>query len=343
MAHSLGNPKVLLVGAGWVASNAYEPALQTLGLPFDQIDTNQTHTAVWRIRDWLEGLDPAAEPLVILAVPNFCRAELVESIAAFNVRVIGEKPLARPHEAKKLRLLNPKFIYFQSTPFRFRADVQEFIASARSIGPIKQFRLRWRRRNGIPRPGSWYTTFDLSGGGSLTDLGPHLIDVMIEVLGCQEMCIADSAFSDFQALDRAQSASWFDAPRNSATRIPTIDVEVASCVILQSLNSATTVEIEANWSSNSESDSTSLFAEGETGHVELDTLFGYAPGKSNSTLTLAKFGSSLQTKTFNLQRSPSSDFSKLIETALAAKQSDWQRSLHGLSILADAYKSKSGN
>ncbi|HEY0474044.1 MAG TPA: Gfo/Idh/MocA family oxidoreductase, partial [Kribbella sp.] len=51
------------------------------------------------------------------------------------------------------------------------------------LGRIYYAKAHWMRRNGIPGMGGWFTNRELSGGGPLIDLGVHILDMALHLLG----------------------------------------------------------------------------------------------------------------------------------------------------------------
>ena len=51
------------------------------------------------------------------------------------------------------------------------------------LGRLYYAKAHWMRRNGIPGMGGWFTNRELSGGGPLIDLGVHILDLALHLLG----------------------------------------------------------------------------------------------------------------------------------------------------------------
>ncbi|MEP7285229.1 MAG: Gfo/Idh/MocA family oxidoreductase [Chloroflexota bacterium] len=122
-----------------------------------------------------------------VCLPNFLHAEV--SIAALNagVHVLCEKPLA-PTVAQAQEILdaakrNDRRLIVGYN-FRYRTDIQWIyrLVQAGQLGDIYHIYASWRRETGIPG-GGWFGNLQLAGGGVLIDLGVHVLDLTLWLLG----------------------------------------------------------------------------------------------------------------------------------------------------------------
>lgn len=131
--------------------------------------------------------DPAVEAVTV-AVPNILHVPVALAALAAGKHVMVEKPLSRTTEegeaiisaAKKAgRVLGVVFNR------RGRQDVQLLKREVERghLGQIYHARAYWMRRSGIPGLGTWFTSKELAGGGPLIDLGIHVLDMAMWVLG----------------------------------------------------------------------------------------------------------------------------------------------------------------
>lgn len=131
--------------------------------------------------------DPDVEAVTI-AVPNILHVPVALAALQAGKHVMVEKPLAPTAvDAQKIidaaqdadRVLGVVFNR------RGRQDVQLVKREVERghLGDIYHARAFWMRRSGIPGLGTWFTSKEMAGGGPLIDLGVHVIDMALWVLG----------------------------------------------------------------------------------------------------------------------------------------------------------------
>jgi predicted dehydrogenase len=67
------------------------------------------------------------------------------------------------------------------------AQAMKDIVSAGKLGRVYLAETKWIRQQGIPGYGSWFTNKDLAGAGALYDIGVHMLDLLLYVLGFPEV------------------------------------------------------------------------------------------------------------------------------------------------------------
>lgn len=131
--------------------------------------------------------DPDIEAVTV-AVPNFLHAQVALAALDAGKHVMVEKPLAPTiAEAREIidaaassgRILG---VIFNR---RGRHDVQllKHEVERGALGDVYHARAFWMRRSGIPGLGTWFTSKKFAGGGPLIDLGIHVLDMALWVLG----------------------------------------------------------------------------------------------------------------------------------------------------------------
>ncbi len=190
-----------LVGAGGVVIRRHGPALRALSDTYtvsavargssDPGKVQEAVVATGAERGYADGRALIADPnidAVLIASPNALHAEQCIAAMEAGKDVLCEKPPAMNHQQaaemeacarRHKRILQYGFL------MRFAEDAmwaRDSVASGK-LGEVYHIRAWWFRRRGYPTKGSWFTNLALSGGGPLMDIGSHLLDRALFVLG----------------------------------------------------------------------------------------------------------------------------------------------------------------
>jgi predicted dehydrogenase len=180
------------VGALHLAGYAQIPEVEIVGLAGLDDDRVRRVAAEYKVpRTYREYEQLLAAPdidAVSICLPNILHAPV--SIAALRAgkHVLVEKPLARtPAEGRDMPAAAHQYGRTLMVSFdkRYRSDVQwikQYIDSG-ALGRIYYAKAHWMRRAGIPRLGSWFVSKEQAGGGPLIDLGVHVLDIAMYLMG----------------------------------------------------------------------------------------------------------------------------------------------------------------
>lgn len=190
---------------------------------------------------------------VSVVVPNNLHLPVAKAAFEAGKHVLVEKPLAGTStdgaemvaEAKKHdKLLG---IAFQR---RWRHDVQivkEQIESG-AMGDIYYAKAYWMRRAGIPGWGSWFTSKTAAGGGPLIDLGVHVLDMALYMLG--NPTIKSVSASTYGHIGTRGKGNWPGSPARTGGS-NTYEVEDLATAFLRFDNGGTML-LEAAWAAYTE-------------------------------------------------------------------------------------------
>jgi len=126
--------------------------------------------------------------IVSIGAPNHLHAPIAIAALEGGRHVLCEKPLARAGgEAQQIveaARAADRAVHIAFTQ-RERGDVQALKRHVEegNLGRIYHSKATWMRRNGIPGMGGWFTSKELAGGGPLIDLGVHMVDMALYLMG----------------------------------------------------------------------------------------------------------------------------------------------------------------
>jgi len=125
---------------------------------------------------------------VVIAVPNDLHVPVaIESLSA-GVDVMLEKPMSTSLDhcdplmaavAASANRLHMNFVTRQTRAAHAAID----LVREGTLGDVYHVSARMIRQRGIPGLGRWFTSRDRAGGGVLIDIGIHLIDLIMHLIG----------------------------------------------------------------------------------------------------------------------------------------------------------------
>ncbi|HEX5900257.1 MAG TPA: Gfo/Idh/MocA family oxidoreductase [Solirubrobacteraceae bacterium] len=228
---------------------------------------------------WEDLLELGDLDAVSVAVPTFLHAPIAIAALQRGLHVLSEKPIAlNAPEADAMvqaartadRVLAVAFNHRQ------RGDIQKLkeAVDAGRLGRPYYAKAWWLRRTGIPTLGSWFTRAELAGGGPLVDIGVHVLDYSLFLLGNPEV-VAVSA-STYDLLATAGFGSDATLIKTGTTGTPTFDVEDLATVFMR-LADGGTLLVEASWAAHRrDGDEFGITLYGTDGGAEL-IVDDYAP------------------------------------------------------------------
>ena len=190
--------KVAIIGVGGIARNAHLPG-------YAKMDNVELVAACDIIKDraeaaakeygipavytnYKEVLEIEGLDAVDICTPNYLHSVIACAALEKGINVFCEKPDAvSVEEAEKMKAAAEKsgkllMVMRNNRYWLTSAFLKKYIEDGK-MGDIYAARCGWQRRRGIPGRGGWFTTQALSGGGPLIDLGVHMIDLAIWLMG----------------------------------------------------------------------------------------------------------------------------------------------------------------
>jgi predicted dehydrogenase len=189
-------PKVALIGAGWAARNAHLPGFRAAGVPVAAIcDLNpgpaQALARQYGIAnvysDYKEMIEREKPTSVHVLLPNVAHREPVLFALAAGANVLCEKPLATSvAEAQEMfdaaQAARRTLMAAQSWRFEPASRAIKRLVDAGELGEIYYAEATAMRRMGIPMWGMFHYK-EHSHGGALLDIGVHMLDLAIWLMG----------------------------------------------------------------------------------------------------------------------------------------------------------------
>ncbi|MDP9382353.1 MAG: Gfo/Idh/MocA family oxidoreductase [Chloroflexota bacterium] len=233
----------------------------------------ETHDIPHLYRDWQDLLARDDLDAVSVCTPNFLHAPIAIAALEGGRHVLCEKPLARSSaEAESMvnaaisagRVLQTAFNHRQ------RGDVQQvkrFIDEG-LLGRVYHAKARWMRRNGIPGLGSWFTSKELAGGGPLIDLGVHVLDQALFLLGEPRIVsVSAAAYAELGPRGRGFRGAWASQKMQVGSGFEVEDFGTA----FMRADDGTTLLLDASWAVyGSAGDDFGLTLYGTDGGAEID-------------------------------------------------------------------------
>ncbi|MDO8683721.1 MAG: Gfo/Idh/MocA family oxidoreductase [Armatimonadota bacterium] len=207
-------------------------------------------------QDWIDA--------VLVCTPNYLHAPMTLDAFKAGKHVMCEKPMAmNATEAAEMVAAGKKAGKTLMMAFnnRFRADSQllkKFIENG-ELGDIYYAKTGWIRRKGIPGCGGWFTTKEKAGGGPLIDIGVHVLDLTLWLMGNpRPVSVMGSAYNKF-------------GPAAAKERGGTFDVEDLAVGLIK-LDNGATLFLEASWASHIAKEQIYTSLIGTAGGADLDPL-----------------------------------------------------------------------
>ena len=198
--------------------------------------------------DYHELLDQPDIDAVTIALPNCLHAPVALEALQARKHVLLEKPFAmNAKEAAKVAAVAQKVQRTVMVAQSLRFDPQTHTARAcvqrGELGEVYHARAWWRRWAGIPRIGSWFTQKAQSGGGCMIDLGVHVLDTCLHLMGEFE---AVAVTAQTHAKFGPRGTGEMDWGKSEVSPTKPFDVEDYGVALIK-LKSGRTVLLETSW------------------------------------------------------------------------------------------------
>ena len=113
------------------------------------------------------------------------------------------REIVKASQASNAILMVSHQMRWESIPLQIKEQVERG-----ELGEIYTAKAGWLRRKGIPGWGSWFTQKEQSGGGPLIDIGVHLLDLSLFLMGNPKpIAVSGATYAKFGP-ERKGIGSW---------------------------------------------------------------------------------------------------------------------------------------
>ncbi|MFC5453053.1 Gfo/Idh/MocA family protein [Paenibacillus aestuarii] len=190
---------------------------------------------------------------VIIAVSNEWHAPIAVQALQAGKHVMLEKPMAINLESAKQIveaerksgkvLMIPHQLRWESLSMQVKQQVEKG-----ALGHIYHAKAGWVRRKGIPGWGTWFTQMEKSGGGPLIDLGVHMLDLSLYLMGNpRPVSVYGATYAEFGP--RKKGIGTWGTPNWNGR----YDVEDLATAMIK-LDNGATLSLDVSWAALVETD-----------------------------------------------------------------------------------------
>ncbi|WP_423919698.1 Gfo/Idh/MocA family protein [Frigoribacterium sp. 2-23] len=204
------------------------------------------------VADWQDVVAMPDLDVISIGVPNALHHPIAMAALQSGKHVFCEKPLATTGDlaAEMVRAARDADRVLEvAYNHRRRADVaflKDYLDTD-PLGSIYHTRASWLRRAGIPGLGSWFTNKSAAGGGPMIDLGSHVLDIALYLLGEPVVeTVSAVAYGELGPAGRGGAARGAISARTDAP----FDVEDFSSALLR-FTDGRSLQLQASWASYS--------------------------------------------------------------------------------------------
>lgn len=193
--------KIAIIGAGQIARTTHLPIFKDMDdvEVFGISDVNRDAASQlaedfqipYSFDDHIEMIESIHPDAVIVCVPNRFHCRIVLDALEHGCHVLCEKPPAvNVSEAVIMEQTAREQQRLLTYGFHFRHSIQTKILKQKidggELGTIYHSCVQWKRKRGIPGWGN-FTNKTMQGGGPLIDIGAHMLDTALYLIGYPEV------------------------------------------------------------------------------------------------------------------------------------------------------------
>lgn len=192
---------------------------------------------------------------VIIGVPNLYHAPLAIQAMEAGKHVLLEKPMGlnaesarnilRTQEKTGMTLMVAHQMRWEWLPLQVKQQVE-----AGALGRIYTAKAGWFRRKGIPGWGTWFTRMEEAGGGPLIDIGVHMLDLSMHLMGNPKpIAVSGATYAEFGPVKKG-IGTWGKPNWDGY-----YDVEDLATALIR-MEDGSTLTLEVSWAVHMDTDNT---------------------------------------------------------------------------------------
>lgn len=203
------------------------------------------------VSDYRQLLNRDDIDVVSNALPNFLHAKVSLDVLKAGKHLLLEKPFAtNARDAARVleaaRRAKRCFMVGQNQRFPAVRQTLKRMIEAGKLGEVYHAEAFWMRRSGIPRIGSWFTQKRFAGGGCTYDIGVHMLDLCLHLLGdFDAAAVCGQTFARFGNRGRGEGR-WGKSEIDPAAPFDVDDFAVA----MIRMKSGCTVILRSSWAAH---------------------------------------------------------------------------------------------
>ncbi len=253
--------KVGVIGAGAIAPNHCKSVLSYQGAELAAIaDSSAERLRSVADEYGIPRRHRSAEALiedrgidaVTIALPTYMHAPVAEAALAAGKHVLLEKPFAM-NTAEAVRVITAAekagrvFALGMNQRFVRSSQTVRALVERGELGAIYFAKAYWCRRSGIPRLGTWFGDSRRAGGGSLLDIGVHMLDLCLSLVGnFRPLAVSGATYTRFGNRGLGEGG-WGKSDREKVD----FDVDDLAAALIK-LDGGLTVALETSWARHQE-------------------------------------------------------------------------------------------
>lgn len=279
---SSGRLRAGVVGLGWAGQQhldgyARAAGVELVGLagmePEHLERLGDQYGIEHRYADWADLVANAELDVISVCTPPSLHAPITIAALEAGIHVLSEKPMALDSisarqmvDAAKAngRILDVSFNHRRKAEVAAAKD----LIDRGLLGRIYYAKAGWMRHSGIPGLGSWFTRKATSGGGPMMDIGVHMLDMALHLMGEPTVrSVSAATYAEFGPRGRGGS-NWGISSKTGGDGALAYEVEDLATAFVR-MNDGGTLLLESSWAQGIGHDDMYVTLFGTEGGAEL--------------------------------------------------------------------------